>query len=117
MGWERHLLIGCADRTEQEKAWAEIKHLRSIVDTLPQCYRLVDGKPVQDCPMTPGMEVWVPGTGMWDDKIWKIKVTSIDSKGFVCTNIGGRPQWWHSRACANSRECAEVLAATRKETK
>ncbi len=36
----------------------EIRELRAIVDTLPKCNRLIDGKLVCDKPVTPGMEVW-----------------------------------------------------------
>lgn len=118
MGWERHLLIGCADRTEQEKAWAEIKHLRAIVDTFPKCYRLVDGKPVQDCPAAFETQVWAE----WNDMIFRWKITRMDTDGWCwlkrqepCDSPDS-PEMG-TKHFANSREAAEVMAAKGKETK
>ncbi len=84
----------------------EVERLRAIVAKLP---KTKDGVPV-----VPGMDVWVPGHGVWDVKPWKIKVTAIDSDGYVSTNIGGRPEHWHVDKCADSREAAEAAIKQKK---
>ena len=35
------------------------ERLQAIVDKLPKCWRLKDGKLVQDVPVVPGMDVWI----------------------------------------------------------
>jgi hypothetical protein len=42
----------------EAELWREIARLLTIVNKIPKCWRLVDGKLVQDCSMTPGMIVW-----------------------------------------------------------
>ena len=75
----------------------EFDRLRDIVATLPQCYRLADGKPVQDCPVVPDVDtVWV----VVHDR--KRPVQQCERAG---TNLLSK------EICANSRECAEALAA------
>lgn len=85
--------------------------LQAIVAALPKCNRLVvgDGKKrlVQDCPIVPGMEITVPGRGVCEDELWEIKVTAVDGRGFITTNIGGRAQHWHCSLCFDSPEAAE----------
>lgn len=46
----------------------ELERLQTIIDKLPKCWRLVDGKRVQDVPITPQMDVW-PQRGVipWGD--------------------------------------------------
>lgn len=77
----------------------EIDRLQAIVDKFSWT---VDGVPV-----TLGMILWVPGRGVWDDKLWKIKVTAIDSNGYVSTIIGGRPQYWHVSECFSTCKATE----------
>lgn len=60
------------------------------------------------------MEVWVQGKGLWDDKLWAVTVSAIDSKGYITANIGGRPLCWHVSKCYSTREAA---AAALKEAR
>jgi len=46
---------------EAREAADEIERLQSIVESLPKCWTLRDGKPVQDKPVTPGMMVFARG--------------------------------------------------------
>ena len=91
----------------------ELSRLRDIVATLPQCYRLVDGVPVQDCPVVPGMTVW------FTEEHISAKIHS-----YLIGEIGprGNARLWTVESdrciglqdtgnCANSRECAEAMAA------
>lgn len=82
----------------------ELTRLRAIVAALPKCYRLVDGKPVQDCAVVPGMMVYHPCS---DGTIEAKELTDWHD---VIDLLDG---WFDP--FANSRECAEALAA-RKET-
>lgn len=79
----------------------ELESFRDIVATLPKCWRLVDGKPVQDCPVHDGMTYYtycanardiIEDQFAWDD--------------YLCR---ATDHW------ANTREAAEALAAMRKE--
>lgn len=41
----------------------QLASANATIDRLPKCWRLVDGKLVQDCPVAPGMEVYLPNGG------------------------------------------------------
>ena len=64
-------MIGVGLDVEQVSQWlathdadkAENKRLQAIVVTLPKCWRLVDGKRVQDVAVVPGMTVWLEDRG------------------------------------------------------
>ncbi len=117
------LLRQLADRAEL---------LQAIVNTLPKCWRLVDGEPVQDCPVVLGMVVCVtcrrrlrdegppiwppdPGDGMvvgvaigTDGEQYLTIVERSAEGGFVDV------KWAFTKdpsECANTREAAEAMAA------
>lgn len=98
----------------------EVKRLRSIVATLPKCWRLVDGKPVQDCPVVLGMKAWLKA---WTAKAggasaYPVTIDRIEVGGFIRAAFD---RWGDYRnvvehELANSSECAEVLAEKDGET-
>ncbi len=46
------------DPARCHEAADEIERLQATVDKLPKCWRLLDGKLVQDVSVTPGMTIW-----------------------------------------------------------
>ncbi len=84
-----------------------IGQLRSIVAKLPKCWRLNDaGELVQDCPVVPGMILWLPT----DSEIGSGRVVSLNESLISLTN--GWVQ--HPDAYCNSLKAAEQYA---EETK
>ena len=94
-----------------------IADLEAIVDTLPKCNRLVDGKLVCDKPVTPGMVLFVlhRSEGIIDEcevaslSRYKVTWTKPDSLEY----IGARHD-----SCFDTREDAEAAKTTppRSET-
>jgi len=94
-------------RYEIHQLEAEVKRLQAIVAKLPKCWRLVDGKLVQDVPMTPEMKVFV----RYDDDIVrgpfvvagvyskKVQWVSPDSVGYVGARFS---------CCYDTQEAAEA---------
>lgn len=84
--------------------------LQAIVDKLPKCWQLVDGKLEQTCPVVPGMDVWwirwgksvrgyVYRVGLTGECI---EVRLYDSPGSICASVRA-PRNFH-----NTREAAEA---------
>lgn len=102
INWEDYQQLSNATRwTAYRRQLACIVELEGIVATLPKCWQLVDGKPVQDCVLYEGMTYYtfcanareiIEETFSWDD--------------YLCR----APDNW-----SDSREAAEAMAETRKE--
>lgn len=92
---------------------ATITAQREILDKLPKCWQLTAGKLVQDCPVVPGMAVWV----IVDGKILcrNIQTTNrgfFAESGFVpdCPSTLKASVKVPAAVCANSPEAAAALA-------
>lgn len=92
---------------------AEVEWLRAIVDKLPKCWRLVDGKLVQDCPVGTGMELFVVHEG----KVYPVHHYWIYDEGSCGVEIQIKvPSYsdpvllsgFELNDCHNSREAAET---------
>ncbi len=81
----------------------EIARLQAIIDKLPKCWRLLDGKLVQDVPVMPGMKLLCNGD--W----WEVE--SISNTGAVrLADYRGGTRYLSvfGENCHNSREAAEA---------
>lgn len=92
------------------------KELQAIVDALPKCWRLVDGVPVQDVPVVPGMAIWVEYGGKIEpDRAWQFyqhRFSGEPIQWFVLLGRGGFP----IGDCYDSPEAAEHAAKAKGKT-
>ena len=84
-------------------ATVAVERLQAIVDKLPKCWRLNDaGELVQDCPVVPGMKVWV-----WERRlyptIYRFNVESVSAANVIFASCRSAL----SRYTYNSLEAAE----------
>ncbi len=86
----------------------EVITLRAIVAKLPKCWRLVDGKRVQDVPVGLGMVVWWICNGIaWRGRVLgieehRLRVMSKDSPNGPCRSAPA------VNFCCDTREAAEA---------
>lgn len=83
--------------------FCRVVELEAIVDKLPKCNRLVDGKLVCDKPVTPGMIVWFESDcgELWSEPALHFVYGTLDS------NLT-REGWKRLVKCFDSREAAEA---------
>ncbi len=55
----------------------EIESLQAVVKQLPKCWRLVDGKRVQDVPVVPGGKVYGYAYGDRHIEAWRVRHISL----------------------------------------
>jgi len=87
-----------AEASEHSRSQAKIERLQAIIDKLPKCWRLQDGKLVQDVPVVPGTDFWKvlgPTGSTWIRKV-RVSLTcsTVDASGW-------------NRTCS-TREAAEA---------
>jgi len=90
-------------RSELVDARAEIEQLRAIVAKLPKCWRLVDGKRVQDVPVVVEMKVWVKYRN--SKTPFPITVDAVERGGGIRSWRIGR---WPVSECYDTQEAAEA---------
>jgi hypothetical protein len=97
-----------------DKIATKVVQLQAIVDKLPKCWRLNEsGKRVQDVPVVPGMDVWVPDIVLGAATARQVLVVSVHSSGRLeCTFHGARDGPFAADLVSFTREAAE---AARKE--
>lgn len=88
---------------------AQVKEQAEVIDKLPKCWRLVDGKMVRDVPVVPGMQVWYYSINGY---LKKRTVLWIRRSGNLMFH---RKRLRHSTGCYSTREAAE--AALREKEK
>jgi hypothetical protein len=87
-------------RVANEQWQKRCDELQDIVDALPKCWRLVDGKLSQTCPIVPGMELW------WiNEAVIEVGAFNPCCNGYVTDANGDLRK---AASCFNSLEAAEA---------
>lgn len=94
----------------------ELVDLRAIVDALPKCWRLKDGKQVQDVPVGPGNVMFVVRYDLAGDPIVCSTIRAVARDGRVLCESSLYPnEWFSAEDCYDSREAAEHAAKAKGE--
>ena len=114
-------MVGEIARNLKERE-AKVARLQAIVDKLPKCWRLVEGKLVQDVPVVPGMVLYrcrrayrADGEAEW---VFLSEEATYITAGGIMINEAGHPgvtQTWCADYCCSSELAARIAAEAAKE--